>query len=197
MPPDHRLVRFDIESELDGIPPRRNRHGYVWTAPRYSRITHYTFIPHRTKADVIALHSARPSGRAHKFEAPFFHTANGAFFRHPRERTPHGEPGKRPARSRPKANDEVPADHGTRLVRFNIASELDGIPPRKNRHGYVWTAPRYVWITHATFSPHATKPDVIELYGARPIEPEGRVLQFKVPFVHTAHGVFYRLRRSK
>jgi hypothetical protein len=195
------LARFDIESELDAIPAKRNRHGIVWTAPVYSRITHATFSPHRTKADVIDLHSARPTapaGRVIKFDAPFFHTADGAFFRNTRASRPRGEreravqTTRAEKRSGQRPKDDAPPDHGTRLVRFNIASELDGIPPERNIHGYIWTAPRYLWITHAAFRQHKAKPDVIALYGARPIEPKGRVLKFIVPFVHTAHGVFYR-----
>ena len=89
----------------------------------------------------------------------------------------------------------MPPDHGTRLVRFDIRLELDGIPPTRNPHGIKWTAPRYKWITHATFRAHKNKPDVIELHYARPIEPDGRVLRFIVPFVHTARGVFYRPRK--
>jgi hypothetical protein len=55
------------------------------------------------------------------------------------------------------------------------------------RHGYRW-------ITHATFRAHKNKPDVITLYDARPIEPDGRVLRFIVPFAHTRHGAVYRPR---
>jgi hypothetical protein len=36
---------------------------------------------------------------------------------------------------------------------------------------------------------------VIALYSARPLAPEGRVLKFKVPFVHTAHGAVFRPRK--
>ncbi len=82
-------------------------------------------------------------------------------------------------------------------MRFDIDSELAWIPPKWNQHGIVWTAPRYSIITHATFRPHKTKPDLITLYSARPITPEGRVLEFVVPFVHTAHGVFYRPRQVR
>jgi hypothetical protein len=85
--------------------------------------------------------------------------------------------------------------HGTRLVRFDIRRELDGIPPTRNVHGITWTAPRYKWITHATFRAHKNKPDVITLYDARPIEPDGRVLRFIVPFAHTRHGAVYRPRK--
>ena len=95
-----------------------------------------------------------------------------------------------------------------RLTRFDIASELDGIPPAWNPRGYVWTAPRYAWITHATFRAHSTKPDVIALYSGRPSAAdaeegqegqegqEGRVLRFKVPFLHTTHDVFWRARKT-
>lgn len=38
--PSGRLERFDIASELDGVPQKHNPYGYVWTAPRYSLITH-------------------------------------------------------------------------------------------------------------------------------------------------------------
>ncbi len=89
----------------------------------------------------------------------------------------------------------MPPDHGTRLVRFDIESELAGIPPKRNKYGIVWTAPRYSLITHATFRPHKSKADVIALYSARPIAPVGRVLKFKVPFVHTAHGAVFRPRK--
>lgn len=178
-----RLVRVDIQSELDGILPQRNRQRYVLPAPAYSRITHATFIPRRTAADVVALHSARPSepkGRVIALKVPLFHTSHGAFFRHSE-------------RAR-QARGDVAPDYGTRLVRFDIAAELERIPPKRNSHGIVWTAPRYAWITHAAFRPHTTKPDSVTLCSARPTEPEGRVLKFKVPFVHTAHGVFYRPR---
>ena len=78
------------------------------------------------------------------------------------------------------------------LVKFDIDSELAGIPPKWNKHGIVWTAPRYSLITHATFRPHKSKADVIALHSARPPAPEGRVLKFNVPFLHTAHGAFFR-----
>ncbi len=84
--------------------------------------------------------------------------------------------------------------YGTRLVRLDIASELSGIPPKPNPRGIDWSAPRYAWITHATFRAHRSKPDMIVLHSSRPSAPEGRVLRFKVPFVHTAHGAFYRPR---
>jgi hypothetical protein len=78
------------------------------------------------------------------------------------------------------------------LERFDVAAELDPIPPRHNPRGYVWTAPRYSVITHATFRAHRTKPDSIDLHSARPRSPEGRVLRFKVPFIHTTNGAFFR-----
>ena len=81
-----------------------------------------------------------------------------------------------------------------RLERFDIASELDGIPPTYNPRGYVWTAPRYARITHATFRAHRTKPDEIDLHAKRPSSPDGRVLRFKVPFIHTRAGAFFRPR---
>lgn len=82
------------------------------------------------------------------------------------------------------------------LERFDIASELDGIPPTYNPRGYVWTAPRYSLITHATFRAHRTKPDEIDLHAERPTSPEGRVLRFKIPFIHTKSGTFFRPRRQ-
>ena len=190
---EQRLVRLDIQSELDGIMPRRNRQRHVLPAPVYSLITHATFIPRSSKADVVALHSARPSepkGRVIALKVPFFHTSHGAFFRHERTRQATAP------RLRPDASAYHQPYYGTRLVRFDIAAELERIPPKHNSHGIVWTAPRYAWITHAAFRPHTTKPDVVTLYSSRPIEPEGRVLKFKVPFVHTAHGVFYRPREA-
>jgi hypothetical protein len=83
------------------------------------------------------------------------------------------------------------------LERFDIASELDGIPPTYNPRGYVWTAPRYSLITHATFRAHRTKPDEIDLHAERPTSPEGRVLRFKVPFIHTKSGTFFRQPQKK
>jgi len=83
------------------------------------------------------------------------------------------------------------------LERFDIASELDGVPPTYNPRGYVWTAPRYSRITHATFRAHRTKPDVIHLHTERPTSPEGRVLRFKVPFIHTKSGTFFRHAPSR
>jgi len=47
--------------------------------------------------------------------------------------------------------------YGTRLVRFDIASELSGIPLKPNPRGIDWSAPRYAWITHATFNAHRSK----------------------------------------
>jgi hypothetical protein len=85
--------------------------------------------------------------------------------------------------------------HGMRLERFDVRSELQGIPPTRNPMGIIWTAPRYKWITHATFRAHKNKPDVVTLHDARPIEPEGRVLRFLVPFAHTSRGVVYRPRK--
>ncbi len=79
------------------------------------------------------------------------------------------------------------------LERFDIASELDGVPQKHNPHGYVWTAPRYSLITHAAFRARNGKPDVIDLYSEAPVTG-GRVLRFKVPFVHTTGGTFFRPR---
>ena len=80
------------------------------------------------------------------------------------------------------------------LERFDIASELDGVPPKHNPYGYVWTAPRHSLITHASFRARNGKPDVIDLYPEAPLvrQSEGRVLRFKVPFVHTTSGTFFR-----
>jgi hypothetical protein len=80
------------------------------------------------------------------------------------------------------------------LKRFDIASELDGVPRKHNPYGYVWTAPRYSLITHAAFRACNGKPDVIDLYSEAPLTG-GRVLRFKVPFVHTTSGTFFRRRR--
>jgi len=84
------------------------------------------------------------------------------------------------------------------LVRIDIASELDGIPPRWNPKGYTWSAPRFTWVTHAAFRAHRTRPDEIVLFskddGPR---PEGRVLRFNVPFLHTTRGAFFRASTSK
>jgi hypothetical protein len=77
------------------------------------------------------------------------------------------------------------------LERFDIASELDGVPRKHNPYGYVWTAPRYSLITHAAFRARNGKPDVIDLYSEAPVTG-GRVLRFKVPFVHTTGGTFFR-----
>ena len=50
---------------------------------------------------------------------------------------------------------------------------------------------------HARHVPPPQRPrrNVIALYIARPIAPEGRVLKLKVPLVHTAHGAFFRPRK--
>jgi hypothetical protein len=77
------------------------------------------------------------------------------------------------------------------LERFDIASELDGVPQKHNPYGYVWTAPRYSLITHAAFRARNGKPDVIDLHSEAPLTG-GRVLRFKVPFVHTTNGTFFR-----
>ncbi len=77
------------------------------------------------------------------------------------------------------------------LERFDIASELDGVLQKHNPYGYVWTAPRYSLITHAAFRARNGKPDVIDLYSEAPVTG-GRVLRFKVPFVHTTGGTFFR-----
>ena len=77
------------------------------------------------------------------------------------------------------------------LERFDIASELDGVPRKHNPYGYVWTAPRYSLITHAAFRACNGKPDIIDLYSEAPLTG-GRVLRFKVPFVHTTGGTFFR-----
>ena len=79
-----------------------------------------------------------------------------------------------------------------KFERFDIASELNGIPTTYNPRGFVWTAPRYSLITHATFRTHRTKPDEIDLHAERPTSPKGRVLRFKVPFIHTTSGAFFR-----
>ena len=77
------------------------------------------------------------------------------------------------------------------LERFDIASELDGVPRKHNPYGYVWTAPRYSLITHASFRARNGKPDVIDLYSEAPVTG-GRVLRFKAPFVHTTGGTFFQ-----
>jgi hypothetical protein len=82
------------------------------------------------------------------------------------------------------------------LERFDIASELDGVPQKHNPYGYVWTAPRYSLITHAAFRARNGKPDVIDLHSEAPLTG-GRVLRFKVPFVHTTGGTFFRRQRPR
>lgn len=94
----------------------------------YSLITHATFIPRSSKADVVALHSARPSepkGRVIELKVPFFHTSHGAFFRHGERTRVAPAP-----RLRPDAGAYPQAYYGTKLVRFEIAAELELIPPK-------------------------------------------------------------------
>jgi hypothetical protein len=98
----------------------------------------------------------------------------------PRSAGPHRAPGPKGRESR-------------FLEQLDIASALDGVPLRPNPHGYVWTAPRYSRITHAVFSARNGKPDLIDLYSdAPPDKIDGRVVRFKVPFVHTTNGTFFR-----
>ncbi len=68
------------------------------------------------------------------------------------------------------------------LERFDIASELDGVPQRVDR---------VTVLSHHPRGARNGKPDVIDLYSEAPVTG-GRVLRFKVPFVHTTGGTFFR-----